>query len=207
MHNYSIDTKERINVIFYMALISVVSVFLLKDLLKDIPKIPISISISSLSLSIFGVLYEFFDKYGWKWKLLRFILKINTPIIYGDWEGEYVSSYGLKPDGSGQSAKGTVKINIKQTWSRISIKSTSPNSSKSYSQIAGIFMEHSKGIVIKYEYENEPEDSFINSMNKHSGFECLVYNEKDNTMSGSYYTDKYRRTFGTKCYKKIASKS
>ncbi|MCD2348879.1 Cap15 family cyclic dinucleotide receptor domain-containing protein [Clostridium guangxiense] len=199
MHSYSIDTKERIYVIFYLALISVLGVVLLKDLLKLITFIPLSISISSASLSAFLVLYKLFDKYFWKWKLIRFIFKIKTPILSGDWEGEYESSY--KKDG--ERVNGTVKINISQTWSKISIRCLNSGSSKSYSQIAGIFIKHSKGIVLKYEYENEPEDSFVDSMGKHSGFECLVFDEKDNTMSGTYYTDKYRRTFGTKHYKKI----
>ncbi|WP_346846360.1 hypothetical protein [uncultured Clostridium sp.] len=203
MHNYSIDTKEHIYVNFYLALLSVVIVYIAKDLLKQVTFLPISISISSTSLTLFGVLYALFDKYCWKWKILRFTFKVKTPILSGAWEGEYKSSYGLNDDGTGEPTEGNIKITIEQTWSKISIKSDSVNSSKSCSQVAGVFVKHNKGIVLKYEYENDPEESFVKSMNKHSGFECLVFDEANEEMNGSYYTDKYRRTYGSKKYKRL----
>lgn len=204
MHNYSIDTKERIFTIFKLAFGSIIFVILIKSFFKDIPWVQKYLSTSSVSFTIFGILYALFDKFLWKWKWLRFVFSIHTPIILGEWEGNYTSSYGLNPDGSGEGYKGVTKVKIKQTWSKISIRSFSEGSSKSCSQVAGIFIKHPKGIVLKYEFENEPDECFNSDLNKHSGFESLVYDEDTDTMYGTYYTDKYRKTYGFKEYKKIS---
>lgn len=202
MHNYSIDTRERVYAIFKLALLSIVLVFTLKDLLTNIKFIHISISISSLSLTLFGIIYYVFDNYLWKNKIVRLIVGVKIPNLAGKWKGEFVSSYGSDNNGTG-GVKGEVEIKIKQTWSKISIYSDSPGSSESYSHIAGIFLKGPKGIVLKYEYENEPIDSFVDSMNKHSGFESVVYDKDKDSMYGTYYNDKYRKTYGTKKYTKL----
>lgn len=203
MHNYSIDTRERVYVVFKLALISIVLVTILKNFLTNITFIHLSISISSLSLTIFGFIYYLFDNYLWDFKIIRLALGVKVPNLSGEWKGEFVSSYQARDDGTG-GVKGEVQIKIKQTWSKISICSNNPGSSKSYSHIAGIFLKDPKGIVLKYEYENEPIESFVNSMNRHSGFESIVYDEDDkNSMYGSYYNDKYRKTYGTKKYTRV----
>lgn len=203
MNPYSIDTKERTNVTIVLFLISFGICYLLNFVFNYFNiSIPLYIE-SPTPFFVFGLLYKAFDKCLWKAKWIRFPLDINTPDLNGTWKGEYESSY-KSDDCENGTKKGKVNMTITQSWTRIRIVSENEKSN-SYSQLAGICVNHGKGIVLKFEYENDSDRNLEDTMNLHTGFTALKYDEKIDVLEGTYYTDRNRRTFGTVKYKRVAS--
>lgn len=201
MHSYSIDTKERTRVIQIITIVSIMISAVLAELLstKNID-LPDYLDFTSFSV-IFGILYFSFDKFLWKWKLFTVIGLVKIPIIAGEWEGQYVSSYC---DKDGNKFEGVATLKIKQTWTEICIYSTQKNS-RSESQIAGLFINGDGIIKLKYQYQNEAKNTSDDTMNSHMGFNELVFDNKMNTLEGNYFTDRNRKTYGYLKYRKIGA--
>jgi hypothetical protein len=170
MHTYSIgggkdNLRGKIIIwLFCMSIIICTLVNLLIDVIKKaVPAIfcaidkfflqwPwLGISLSSISaFAIFGLLFWLFDNYWWKCSLIQKYTKILD--YSGTWKGYLVSSYDL-------SKKINMEAVIKQTWSKISIRSKFGNTianetSSSFSDSAYIDPEHILGSLLKFTYAN-----------------------------------------------------
>ncbi|WP_061272628.1 hypothetical protein [Leptospira interrogans] len=159
MHSYSLDTEVRKIVIVTITVISVAIQSALKNWqsligISESLLIPISFGV------IFGLLYFIFDKFVWKY--LTSIT--NVPDLSGEWECTGNSSY--KEDDI--SYEFPLKLIIKQNFSKIEIQAESENST-SKSILAGIFSQHSVGII-RYTFENIPMNMATDELQRHSGF-------------------------------------
>jgi hypothetical protein len=45
------------------------------------------------TMALYGVYYWLFKKFFWKWKWLRTVGLIETPILEGTWEGELQTNH------------------------------------------------------------------------------------------------------------------
>ena len=121
MHTYSIDTEERKNILFFLAVISIIFSWSFYKILGYY-QIFLPWWIESPSVLFFyGLLFVIFDK--WLWQYLKKINFVKTPNLNGKWSGNLKSSF----DEHSAEIKATLKIF--QTWTRIKILLTTEQSS------------------------------------------------------------------------------
>jgi hypothetical protein len=193
MHLYSIDTEERKNILFFLA---VVCIFLAWSFFKILNNYQITLPwwVESPSVLFFyGLLFVVFDK--WSWKFFRKIGFVKTPNLNGEWKGHLKSSF----DEHSSEIKTTLKIF--QTWTRIKILLTTEQSS-SQSETASIIIDAPEGKYLSYQYINEPKPNAVKTMSMHRGTARLLFNEKENTFSGEYYSGRDRQNFGSLYFKR-----
>ncbi|MCC2686765.1 MAG: hypothetical protein K0R75_3664, partial [Paenibacillaceae bacterium] len=87
---------------------------------------------------------------------------IQTPDFNGKWTGHIVSLY------DGHTEQKPATIEIKQTWTKICIIFTN-ETSRSKSISASLLTETGEGIVLSYEYQNEPDYNSASTMQIHKG--------------------------------------
>ena len=93
MHAYITDSSERKNVPLLLAAV-VIGISLGLSTLLDSFKvsIPAWIDITSVPL-LYGIFYALFDKYWWRWRILRQADFVKVPILGGVWRGRAQSSF------------------------------------------------------------------------------------------------------------------
>lgn len=194
MHSYSIDDK-RIKVLASIGGISFfVSLFILEKIngfvdsingisyINDIPYIREIPTFGAVFIAVFYL----FDRYLWKYKLSK------IPNLSGDWEGKIETSHGGR--------EFDTKVNIKQTWSSISIILETANS-RSKSEVASISISKSR---LVYQFFNEPFFRSEKTLHKHYGVTMLNFKGND-VLEGFYFTDRDRQTHGDINLKRIKS--
>ncbi|MBQ9205143.1 MAG: hypothetical protein IJ158_00335 [Treponema sp.] len=199
MHDYSIRGFSKINILYWLAVISVLVTPLISNKLTPIfvkisTKTGIA-EIASLSVSsflIFSVLWFLFAKLIWKIPLVTKIL--NVPDLSGEWKCEGI---GKKYDDATINNQWDGMVVIEQTLDKILISTkTSKSTSHSTSVFGDLEKRNANEYVLTYMYENEP---FVqeDGLHRHTGFCRLVFNIKDKTVLGNYYTDTDRGSYGT----------
>lgn len=137
---------------------------------------------------IFGLLYFIFDRFIWKWKLLKRFDIVTIPDLNGAWRGKIESSH----DHNHQSHKASVVIS--QRWSKILIElETEESCSKSVA--ASFLTSRSLSPELMYAYVNEPKPNAQKSMEMHKGTARLVFTGQ--VLEGDYYTGRGRSTTGS----------
>ena len=194
MHSYSIDDK-RIKVLASIGGISfLVSFFILEKIngfvdsingLTYINDIPYIREIPTFG-AVFMAVFYLFDRLLWKFKLSK------IPNLNGDWEGKIETSHNGK--------EFDIKVNIKQTWSSISIILETANS-RSKSEVASISISKSR---LVYQFFNEPFFRSEKTLHKHYGATMLNFKGSD-VLEGFYFTDRDRQTHGAINLKRIKS--
>lgn len=213
MHTYSVDSKERVKVIVILVALSYFFAiginYFLQWVMNGICKIRIidniisqielmGIDIKQITvLVVFWGLYEVFDKKCWKMKIFQKTC-VNIPNLNGEWKGTYHSDYKGGKDGD-------AKLEIKQTWTKISIVSHHKESD-SYSRVASILLDTNKGINIVFQYENITNEKSSKTMYNHRGYSDLIYVKKrgKEILKGDYTGDQInRKAAGYVTYTKI----
>jgi hypothetical protein len=173
---YNVDTDPRIRIYFGLAFASIVGASFLTDHLKYLletvlpffgaPSISISgaPSISIAPFAIFGILLWLFDRYLWKWPLIRRVSGI--PNLEGTWkgtltrissdDGEQGEPEQSKPK---QSKPKKAEFYITQTWRSkgfVFYDFTEPEEQGSEEQGAeepvGMFVKNPQDIHVRYVY-------------------------------------------------------
>jgi len=193
MQPYSIDTQERRNILLLLAGISIIFAWGFHNMLNRY-HIILSWWVESPSvLSFYGLFFIIFDR--WVWKLLRRINLVKTPELAGQWGGYLKTSF----DEHSSEIKATLKIF--QTWTHIKIILCTEHSS-SCSETASIVIDTPEGKYLNYQYINEPKSDSAKTMSIHRGTARLLFNEKDNTLIGEYYSGRDRQNFGSLNFKR-----
>jgi hypothetical protein len=195
MHSYSIDIEERRTVLLVLAVSSILLTWGFFKILSDLKfSLPWWIESPSV-LGLYGFLFIIFN--NWFWKILIMIGIIKTPNLNGIWEGGLKTSF----DGSDSEIQSTLKIF--QNWTRIKIILTTKKSS-SHSEAASLVIEPPEGKYLSYQYINEPRMDAVKTMSIHRGTAILFFDEKNNTLTGEYYSGRGRQNFGSLVFKKQA---
>jgi len=193
MHPYSIDTQERRNIFLLLAVISIILAWGFYNVLNRY-HIVLPWWVESPSVLFFyGLLFVIFDR--WAWKVFKKIGLVNTPDLGGEWKGHLKTSF----DNHSSEMKATLKIF--QAWTRIKILLTTEHS-VSHSETASIVIDAPEGKYLSYQYINEPKSNAVKTMSIHRGTARLLFNEKENTLIGEYYSGRDRQNFGSLNFKK-----
>lgn len=193
MHPYSIDAEERKNILLFLAIVSIVLSWSFYKILNNY-RITLPWWVESPSVLFFyGLLFVVFDR--WAWKIFRKIGLVKTPNLNGEWKGNFKSSF----DEHSSEIKATLKIF--QTWTRIKILLTTEQSS-SQSETTSIIINAPEGKYLSYQYISEPRSNAVKTMSIHRGTTRLLFNEKENTFAGEYYSGRDRQNFGSIYFKK-----
>ncbi len=187
-HPYSTNSEERKHVPFYLAVLAVVGSLGLASLFRRTGWTPpLWVDFTSV-MGLYGVLYGFFKRVAWKWRWLRSIVSVSTPILAGTWSGTVQSDY----DGVTRPAH-NVEVVIGQDWTEIVIRLIGPNS-KSHSLSASMVVTEDECILI-YDYLSEPKSGAVDTMHMHRGTTRLVLTGTDK-LEGDYYTGRDRKNTG-----------
>ena len=196
MHSYSIDKKIRTSFSIALFVVSIAVSMLLRMALSTNTE-AISAQLSAMKLDtvmeflsstgvlpnifeatvIYSILSFLFEKWIWKFPGIRCMHGI--PNINGHWEGELRSSY------SEESIP--MKLDVIQTWSEISFRSTFPKSTSS-SNTAAIHMEDNRGVSIYFGFHNNSTD-IETGMQSYDGYNILTMVDK-NTLSARYFNNR-----------------
>ena len=189
MHDYAIDSRERVLVvrILFMAsaLVSWIAALLIpSDLLPMRWLLPIP----SIAL-VFGVSYWAFDNWLWRLRFLRVLRLISVPDLRGTWTGTVASSY------TEFERQQPVTVTIEQTWTKMVVRLKAAES-HSWSLTASILTNSPEGLVLTYLFDNQPEAESGRTMERFRGTTVVVRTASDQ-LEGYYYTGRGRGTHGS----------
>ena len=189
MHDYAIDSRERVFVvrILFMAsaLVSGIAAVLIPS---DFTPMRWLLPIPSIAM-VFGVSYWAFDNWIWRWRFLRVIRLIVVPDLRGTWIGTIASSY------SGFETDQHVTVTIEQTWTKMAVRLNAAES-RSWSVTASVLTNAPEGLVLTYLFDNEPEFESVRTMQRFRGTAILV-SDTPGRLDGHYYTGRGRETYGS----------
>lgn len=193
MHTYDIDSTERRDVIALIVLLGIATAYgihLLTDQ-ADVDwwwlEIPGPIAAA-------GLLYWWFERWGWKIKVLHSISVVRTPILEGDWVGTLWSSHD-NDNGSDEPSEREFQLSIRQTWTRVHISARTAKS-RSSSEVASLRVNDGARPILVYNYLNEPSADAVETMNIHYGTAVHEFDGISGSLSGHYYTGRGRMTWG-----------
>lgn len=192
MHPYATDSAERLKIPIGLAAVAVASAWQLPQLLKyfhvehalwwaDLPAV----------WGFYVLYWNLFDKWIWRWWILRSVGLVEVPDFSGTWTGHGVSSYTEH----GQQKRYEVQLNIRQRWTRCIVR-TQTESSQSESTIGAILVREGARPALSYEYRNQPRANATDGMHAHPGVTRLEMID-DEHLDGDYYSGRDRQTYGS----------
>lgn len=187
MHPYATNSKERVNIVLLLAAMSAAITYAFHFLLSRVGyQWPWWLESPSV-LASFGVLYLWFDKVLWRFRLLHILGVVSVPDLNAVWHVEGFSATHRR--------KFTGEIRIRQTWTQISI-TMEAEYSKSHSITASLLLNQPEGTTLSYEYRNEPKPEAPSQMHTHRGTALLYYMEEE-FLQGEYYSGRDRQNYGS----------
>lgn len=183
MHKYSILPNGKSKVLINIGIISVTISSILNGVMTKL----FGMGAFYIRSGVVALgLYFIIDRYLWKFKIFKIILKV--PNLNGIYEVEALNvEKNIK-------WKGT--ITIEQTLDDISIHLDGPTS-HSDSLSAQTTYLNSRGYELKYSYKNERPGQDCSELRPHEGECTLVFDKNIQSAEGEYYTNiKDRKSFG-----------
>lgn len=188
MTPYSTDSPERETMPLWLAGLSIgLSLLISYSLATAHVQIPAWVDITSVPL-LYGLLYRAFDGWGWRLKALTSIGVLKVPYLGGEWGGYVVSEH------EEFAVKHPITVTITQEWTHIRISLKADNST-SFATMAAIFVDAPEGVVLTYEYQNEPNPDSKTTMSIHRGSTRLRL-VTVNVLDGEYFTGRGRQNHG-----------
>src|SRR5262249_53247387 len=159
-HPYATNSRERLVVPFGIAATAVLLAFVNHFIMTAIAwHPPFWLEIPG-TFTLYGLSYELFRRRLWRLQPVRTLCRIRVPNLEGHWRGVLKSSFDE------HAAKHSVTVDIKQTWTDISVRLNSEHSC-SRSLIGAITVDDED--VLFYEYLNEPRAGSVGTMHTHRG--------------------------------------
>jgi hypothetical protein len=200
-HTYSTDSAERRYVPFFVAAAAIGSALLVDNVL-DKYHVSLPRWASPLdTMAFYGLFYTLFDKYLWKWSVLRKLRITKVPDLAGTWRG-YVEPARTTAVSPGLAVKTDITIEVQQTWRSLFVVGRT-QLSKSHSLSGSVIINDESSI--SYEYLNEPSAHALYTMHAHRGTARLSIDKTQRTMEGEYYSGRDRQNIGTIHLTKSAS--
>lgn len=188
MHAYITDSNERRDIPLVLAAISIGLSISVSTLFSSLQiTIPGWIDVTSVP-GYYALLYMLFDKFCWRVPFLHRLNVIKVPALAGLWRGYVLSSF------DDHREKHEIHLRIEQDWTQIRI-SLEGSLSRSHSFLAAVFTNAPEGMLLDYEYQNEPQPGAKDTMQIHHGTARLNV-ISDSVMDGYYYTGRGRGNYG-----------
>lgn len=196
MHKY---TNENFNLVGFSSLITAVTLLFIYGINLFLKKIGLDIQVPFNILGIlliggtiyFSVLFFLAEKLILRIPLLSKICKV--PNLNGNWE--------IKGNGKNNKTEEinnwSGKLEIEQTLERISVRLTTTTSTSTSKSLTAALRYDEGCYILKYDYDNSPNNSAPKDMNKHSG-RCEIRFTKDLLEGVANYTNIMtdRETYG-----------
>ena len=140
-------------------------------------------------MTFYGVFHTLFDRWLWKWSVLRKLGLVQVPNLNGQWTFQIASNY------NGTELDASVRVN--QTWRSIQLALDTPRS-RSTSLVATLLTADPNEFVLNYEYLNTPKQGAVDSMHIHRGSAELRFPRAAliDVGSGEYYSGRDRANQG-----------
>lgn len=214
MHTYSTDNENRPHVYGYIALGAYLLAIIVGAVISFVASyLPIVVGIG-LSWGIaFKILLNVYDKHVWNTAFAEKLKWTKVPDLNGTWEGYVETSYSdhidekaLHPDNDPSAELQMLKasLHIRQTYRKINVH-LETETSTSDSDGATILADDGRWSRLSYQYGNDPNPNTEGTMHPHYGSASLVLRETDDNeeLTGPYYTDQNRRTYGEMYFKRV----
>jgi len=196
MHDYAIDSNERLRVALYLAIGSILLMTVVQWALNFF-NLQIPWWIDGISVfGFYGLFLYLFDRHIWKWQLTKIVGLVKVPNIAGTYEGTLLTSY--------DNFKQPIPINVEvfQAWTKISVNwKTSTSSSRS---LVASIITNAEPNILTYQYLNEPKTSAPSTMHMHRG--TAITNITSGGLNGGCYSNRDRKTTGQFELNKVSSK-
>lgn len=191
MHDYSVDTKDRIKIIAILGILSVTIKILINEQIKKYAPFIEPVD----TLFIFSALFSLYNFF--LWKLAKFIPFLGyTPNFNGTYEGELFSSHHNYKEPI------PAQVTVKQTWTKMLI-TLKTGTSKSCSKTGSIVTKTKCDPTLLYFYQNDPNVDSDKSMEIHYGTCEHTWDKDKNSFNASYYSGRGRKTDGIIKLKKV----
>lgn len=187
-HPYSTDSSERRTIPLYLAGAAIASALGLGWIFRYLNWYPPDWIDAPSTFALYGLYYQLFRIWLWRWPVLRRFGIIKVPNLSGKWNGYVVTTYDE------HHGKHEIAVTIQQTWTDLHIVLKSAYS-ESVSLIGGILT--SDRTTLSYEYSNEPSSSATDTMHAHRGSARLILSDDGMSLSGDYYTGRDRTNYGS----------
>jgi SMODS-associating 2TM, beta-strand rich effector domain len=195
MHSYSTDSTEREKVLLVLAGLAIAAAWGLFRIFRALRTgMPWWIDAPS-TMGLYGVFFSLFDSIVWRRPILHQLSLVKVPVLAGEWQGYVVSSF------DNHKKTHEVEVRIKQSWTRIMILLSSKNS-YSHTVTAAIEVNAPDGVVLSYQYENEPKADAVKTMEMHVGTARITLVDKD-LLEGYYYSGRGRGEHGLITLKRV----
>ncbi|PAD72829.1 hypothetical protein [Paenibacillus campinasensis] len=195
MHTYSTDSDERSKIPLYLAILSILSALGLPKAMNLLGfTTPWWLDAPAVA-GFYTIYYRLFDTLLWKCTWFGKMGIIKTPDLNGTWSGYFLTSYDE------HSTQKEAEIEIKQTWTRMLVVFKNGTSS-SKSMTSSIITTDADGLVLSYQYQNEPKYTAASTMNIHHGFTRLVLSKDRRQLDGEYFTGRGRLSYGSLHFKR-----
>lgn len=188
MHPYATNSHERQTVVLWIGILSVFLANSLHWILNALElAVPWYVGAPS-ALTIAGIGYKLFDKWLWRVTPFHKVGIVKVPNLNGEWQGIGNTSFD-------QSQPYNIEVKIKQTWTHIAIYlETSQSCSRSLT--ASLLVDEQEGVILSYEYRNDPKPNAPQSMHSHRGTTVLRLKNAD-CLEGEYYSGRGRQNYGS----------
>ncbi len=193
-HTYATDSAERKTVPFFLAAAGIGGAYLTFHILQKYHiELPWWAFLPIDTMGLYGLFYLLFDRFVWKWRLIRWLGLSRVPDLSGAWHGQ-VQPAPTQGVSAGLGAPIDITLSISQTWTEILIKAET-NQSRSRSLSGAIVVADDASL--SYEYVNEPSASAPVTMHAHRGVVRLMLNPTRTVLEGEYYSGRDRQTIGS----------
>ena len=186
MHSYSKNFPYAHYIYVVLAIIAV-AIYYFVSKLDFVENVTIS---PAITFTIFGALVLLFEHF--LWRIFCFIPAIHLVNYSGTYEGTMTSF-----DEDGQKSLHGATITVKQRWSKmIVVFKSGAASSKSFSASV---IGNRQGIndrELWYNYFTEGKNEGGQTMIAHYGTTKLSFSEDKKVLSGNYYTEQDRNSYG-----------
>lgn len=186
MHAYSTGDSRAAayGVIATLAVVAAIALNVVAEALDLVPAWLVSAPTVAAS---FGLFYELTDRTAWRWRWVRALGIVDTPVVDGVYEGHLMSSY--------EGRIVPIRLRVEQRWTAIVVRMEvlSPATSISRSVAAALSRDGHRDARLTYTYKNEVRHGVADAdMSDHDGTADLVVDEHG-AMSGRYFNARGRR--------------
>jgi hypothetical protein len=206
---YNVDTDPRIRIYFGLAFASIVGASFLADHLQDLETVlPFFVAPSIVPFAIFGILLWLFDRYLWKWPLVRRVSGI--PDIEGTWIGTLTRTSSADAEQGEFRKKHKAECYITQTWRSMGVvfydfAGSEEQGSEEPTRVAtartvGMFVKNPQDIHVRYVYGARQTTMLhlLTNVDAMLSEGATVLRLRDlgkgnKRLWGTYYSDKMRR--------------
>tara|TARA_R100001143_G_C3361001_1_gene135704 strand:- start:10374 stop:10979 length:606 start_codon:yes stop_codon:yes gene_type:complete len=192
MHPYSIDNNDRFRILWIVIPMAVITAWILHEYL--LPNISVYkelkwlLRIPTSALALIYVFYKWFEKDLWH-RFNNLFGLVKTPNLSGIYQGT------LKSSRDNFQTETVITVKIEQTLRYLLlILSTSTSSSKS--EMAALIPDAPDGPMLIYSFHNDHKKISKPEMQYHRGMSSLIYNEKEASLNGTYFTSPERGYHG-----------